>query len=112
MQIEYRNNARSGGVGALLMRILAALVSIAVLVVGFMFSLALFAVALVVGVIVFGWMWWKFRRAIKQAQQDPRFQQFAEQARRGMPPQGGDIIEGEVIKSEVVPEEPPQRRNP
>lgn len=101
MQIEYRNNNRRIGFGNLVGRILAAAVSIAVLVVGFMFSLAIFAVALAVGLIVFGWLWWKFRRAIRQARQDPRFQQFAEQMRQGAPPPGGgDVIEGEVIRKE------------
>jgi Flp pilus assembly protein TadB len=101
VQIEDRNNKRGIGFGGLLARILAAMVSIAVLVVGFMFSLLIFAVALAVGVIVFGWMWWKFRRAIREARQDPRFQQFTEQMQRGAPPGGGgDVIEGEVIRKD------------
>jgi Flp pilus assembly protein TadB len=101
VQIEYQNNRRGSGAGGIVARILAAVVSIALLVVGFMFSLVIFAVALAVGVIVFGWMWWKFRKAIRLARQDPRFQQFNEQMRRGAPPPGrGDIIEGEVIRDE------------
>ncbi len=75
MQIEYQNSKRGSGPGGLVARILAAVVSIALLVVGFMFSLVVFAVALAVGLIVFGWIWWKFRKAIRQARQDPRFQQ-------------------------------------
>ena len=106
MQIEYQNNRRSGGAGGVVARILAAVVSIALLVVGFMFSLVIFAVALAVGLVVFGGMWWKFRKAIRQARQDPRFQQFNEQMRRsGQPQRGGDVIEGEVIREEP-PEEP------
>jgi hypothetical protein len=104
MQIEYQNNRRTGGAGGLVTRILAAVVSIALLVVGLMFSLVIFAVALAVGLVVFGWMWWKFRKAIRQARQDPRFQQYADQM-RGVPPPGGDIIEGEVIREER-PDEP------
>lgn len=112
MRIEYQSN-RGSRAGGVIGRILAAVVSIAVLVVGFMFSLAIFAVALVVGVLVFGWMWWKFRKAIRQARQDPRFQQFNEQMRRGAQPHHGasrgDVIEGEVIKGEVMPEDGDQR---
>lgn len=100
MQIEDRNNQRGIGFGAILGRIVAALVSIALLVVGFMFSLAIFAVALAVGLIVFGWAWWKFRKAIRQARQDPDFQQFDGQSWQGRPQRGGDIIEGEVIRED------------
>jgi Flp pilus assembly protein TadB len=101
MQIEDQSNKGGIGLGGLVARILAGVVSIALLVVGFMFSLVLFAVALAAGIIVFGWMWWKFRRAMRLAQQDPRFQQFTEQMRRGTPPPGrGDVIEGEVIRKD------------
>jgi hypothetical protein len=51
---------------------------------------------------VFGWLWWKMRRAIRQAQQDPRFQQFQHAARHpGDPAAGkGEVIEGEVLRAE------------
>jgi hypothetical protein len=100
VQIEYQNNRRGGSAGGVVARILAAVVSLALLAVGLMFSLVVFAVALAVGLVVFGVMWWKFRKAIRQARQDPRFQQFSEQMRRGAAPRGGDIIEGEVIREE------------
>jgi Flp pilus assembly protein TadB len=101
VQIEDQGNKRDIGFGGLVARILAAMASVALLVVGFMFSLVIFAVALAVGLVVFGWMWWKFRRAMRLAQQDPRFQQFTEQMRRGAPPPGrGDVIEGEVIRKD------------
>lgn len=89
------DNRRIAGQGAglsgLLGRVIATLVTVAAVVAGFMFSMVLFAVALVGGLIAFGWMWWKFRRALRQARLDPR------QA----PPSGdGRIIEGEVISGE------------
>ncbi len=82
----------------LLGRIIAAVVTLAVMVVGLMFSLVVFAIALAIGILVFGWLWWKVRRAMKQARQDPRFQ--AHQPPPGATPPGGDVIEGEVIRGE------------
>jgi len=84
-----RDKAR--GLPGLIGRILAGLVAIAMLVLGFMFSLAVFAVAFVVAVIVFGWLWWKLRRAMRQMREDPRFRK---------PPGQGDVIEGEVLRGE------------
>ncbi|MEJ0099493.1 MAG: hypothetical protein WDO12_07020 [Pseudomonadota bacterium] len=92
-----KGGARGGGFAAAFTRILAALVALAVLVVGAMFSLVVIAIAVVVGLVAFGWMWWKIRRVMKQAREDPRFQEFANQARRGGKARRGDIIEGEVI---------------
>jgi len=101
MPPAIQNGAPRGrGLPALLGRIFAAVVAVAVLVVGFMFSLAIFAVALVVGLLVFGWLWWKLRRAVRQMRGDPRFQQFMASAERGRRPPQGDIIEGEVIREE------------
>ncbi len=52
---------RGRGFAALVTRIAAALVALAVLVVGAMFSLVIIAIAVVVGLLLFGWMWWKLR---------------------------------------------------
>jgi len=87
----------------LLGRIIAAVVTLAAMVVGLMFSLVVFAIALAFGLIVFGWLWWKVRRALRQARQDPRFQAY--QSHSGTPPGAapppkGDVIEGEVIRGE------------
>lgn len=81
-------------------RIIAAIIAIATLVAGLVFSVFLFAVALVAGLALFGWIWWKMRRALKQARQDPRFQAFQQ---AGKPPSSagsGDVIEGEVLHDE------------
>ncbi len=83
----------------LLGRIIAAVVTVAAMVLGLMFSLAVFAIALAFGLILFGWLWWKVRRALRQARQDPRFQAYQTPpgAASGPP---GDVIEGEVIRGE------------
>lgn len=93
----------------LLGRILAAAFTAAAVVLGLMFSVVVLAVALVVGAAVFGWLWWRMRRALRQAQQDPRFRQFQEQMQRGGQPRDGNIIEGEVIRGEWQDES--DRRN-
>lgn len=81
-------------------RVIAAIVAVAALVVGFMFSLVLLAVAVVGGLALFGWIWWKMRRALKQARQDPRFQAFQQRGNAPPPSGSGDVIEGEVIHGE------------
>lgn len=91
----------------LLGRIIAAVVTIAAMVVGLMFSLVVFAIALAAGILVFGWLWWKVRRALRQAQQDPRFQAY--QSPPGAKRPDGDIIEGEVIRGEWQDREQPPR---
>lgn len=107
---------RSGGTGGaprgmgLFGRILAALATLAALVVGFMASVFVFAIALVVGILVWAWLWWRMRRVMKQMRQDPRFSQtfgtgnagsdaFTKGATGGNAAQG-DVIEGEVIRGE------------
>ena len=92
--------ARGSGLAALLGRVFAGLVAVAMLVAGFMLSLAVFAAGLVVAAVVFGWLWWKLRRAIRQARDDPRFQEFAARAEAGKPPSQGNVIEGEVLRGE------------
>lgn len=93
--------SRTGRAPGLFGRILTAIIALGAMVVGLMFSVFLFAAALVLGLAVFGWLWWKMRRAIRQAQQDPRFAQFQEAAHRaGQPPDAGKIIEGEVLRAE------------
>lgn len=89
------------GPRSLVGRVIGAIVTIAALVVGLMFSVVLFGVALVVGLLVWGWLWWKMRRVIRQAQQDPRFQQFRDLHDNTAPPHDdGKIIEGEVLHEE------------
>lgn len=81
-------------------RVIAAIAAVAALVVGFVFSVFLLAVAVVGGLALFGWLWWKIRRALKQARQDPRFQAFQQGSNVPPPAGSGDVIEGEVIHGE------------
>jgi hypothetical protein len=81
-------------------RVIAAIIAVAALVVGFVFSVFLLAVAVVGGLALFGWLWWKMRRALKQARQDPRFQAFGQRGNTPPPAGNGDVIEGEVIRGE------------
>ena len=101
---DNRGKGRSTGLAGLLGRIAAALVAVAVLVLAVMFSVALFAIALIVGTVVFAWLWWKMRRALRQAQQDPRFDDLRRQAgagtESGAASKHGSVIEGEVIRGE------------
>jgi hypothetical protein len=75
---------------SLLGRIIALLLGTAVLVLAFMFSLVLLAVAATVGVLALGYVWWKSRALRKQLRE-----QMAEQ------PSGARIIEGEVIRDDT-----------
>jgi hypothetical protein len=90
---------RAGGLAALLGRLLAGALAVAVLVVGFMFSLVIFLAGLVVACVVFGWLWWKLRRTMKQMREDPRFGAFGAPPDRP-PPSQGEVIEGEVLHGE------------
>lgn len=82
----------------LLARIIAALVALATLVVGFTVGVFLLAIAAVLGIALFGWIWWKMRKAMRQAREDPRFHAWQHTMNPGEPPRGGRIIEGEVIE--------------
>ncbi len=81
-------------------RILNALLSAVLLVVGFFFSLVAFAVAAVVGTLGAAWLWWKtrdLRREMRaQMENPPR-------------PADGYVIEGEVIRDDTPTEAPPRQ---
>lgn len=81
----------------LLARILAFLLSGVFLVLAFMFSLVALA-AVAVGVAIFaGWLWWKMR-ALRKAMRVPPG--TASREYRGHA--GGDIIEGEAVRTDEV----------
>ena len=108
MPPEMRGTPRLTGSRSLVGRIVGALVTLGALVLGLMFSVVLFGVALVVGLGIWGWIWWKMRKVMRQAQQDPRFQQFQNPMENPPPPPGGgQIIEGEVLNNEW--KDPPPR---
>lgn len=101
MSPELRGPGRLAGQRSLLGRFIGALVTIGALVVGLMFSVVVFGVALVLGLAIWGWLWWKMRRVMREAQNDPRFQQFRDAANPATPPSADStIIEGEVLREE------------
>ncbi len=92
-----RNSLQESGPFA---KLLAAVGGVVLLVLGFMFSLVVLAVALVVGLGIWGWFWWKTRKLR---------QQIDEQMRENPPPgwerpssPAGHVIEGEAV---IVEEE-------
>lgn len=87
----------------ILTRAFAIVAAVAITIVGLMFSVVVFAIALGVGAVVAIWLWWKMRALRKQMEQDPRFQEMRRQhqagSSRGEP---SEVIEGVVIRE--VPE--------
>lgn len=73
-------------------KLLTALLSVGLLVLGVMFSLVALAVAAVIGLLFAGWFWWKtraLRKALREAAPAP------EAASRAA---DGDIIDGECVR--------------
>ncbi|MDI3515583.1 MAG: hypothetical protein ACLGH1_10850 [Gammaproteobacteria bacterium] len=100
----------------LLQKIVGAVVMAGVFVLALTFSVALFAVLLTVGVVVWGYLWWK-TRAVRKAMREQMDAQMAAAGGRG-PGAGGAarspglIIEGEVIREvRVEDEDAPRRRD-
>ncbi|MCC7546325.1 MAG: hypothetical protein IT532_01020 [Burkholderiales bacterium] len=87
---------------SLIGRILGTLVGLLVLAGAFVFSVFLFAALAVVGVVVWGFVWWKTREVRKQMR--AHMEQMQEQMRQaGVPPDpvaGGDVIEGEFVRED------------
>jgi len=79
----------------ILTRVFAVIAAVAIIVVGLMFSVVVFAIALGVGAIVALWLWWKMRALRRQMEQDPRFQEMRRRQEGGTAP---DVIEGVVIR--------------
>lgn len=78
-----------------LRKIVGVVVTIAVAIVALMFSAVFFAVAAVLGLIAWAYVWWKMRAVRKQ------MREFAAQAQPVMRPQSAsndEVFEGEVIR--------------
>jgi hypothetical protein len=104
---ELPGRTRTGGIAALLARIITALLALAVTVAGFMFSMVLLVAGLVAGTAVFLWIWWKMRRALRQADAHASGTSGArDPAARGT----CTVIEGEVLSGEW--KEPQKPGNP
>jgi Flp pilus assembly protein TadB len=94
MNQQQRHQSTNSGHPApgFLGKLLAFVLSIGLFALAFIFSLAALAVVAVVGVIFAGWLWWK-TRALRQ--------QVKEAAATGY--RGGNIIEGEVVRTTDAP---------
>lgn len=79
-------------------KLLAFVLSAALLVAGLMFSLVALAVVAVGGAGLAGWLWWKSRGLRRQ------FAQFEQRAGRTSAAAGGQVIDGEAVR---YPDEPP-----
>lgn len=90
-------------------KVLTGVVGALLLVAAFMFSLMILAVAVVVGLMIWGYFWWKTRK-IRQAMRE---QSMREQPLRERP-RDGHVIEGEAsIVYETAEQEPsPPPRHP
>lgn len=81
-------------------RVFTAVAGVVLLVLGFMFSVALFGVVLLVGLCLWSWLWWKTREA-RKLMADQRA--AAQNARAGDEPwqtSGGRVFEGEVVRDD------------
>lgn len=87
-------------------RLLAVIAGMVLLVLGLMFSVVIIAVALTLGLAVWGWLWWKTRALRRQM----REQMQAQSPFGPPPPDAGRVIEGEVIgRGDERSEEGPPR---
>ncbi len=86
---------------SLLSKVLAFVIGAGFLVLAFMFSLVALAVIAVLGLGVWGWLWWKTRAIRKQMRE-----QMSESAPMASANRDGLIIEGEVIHKESQPARP------
>ena len=109
------NGPGAGGVQkpGILSKIVAFVVTVAVASVALMFSVFLFAVAIVVGLFIWAYLWWKMRGIRKQMEK--QMKEHGDQA--GMWQQhfyrrseNGDVLEGEVIREVDEPEDNATRR--
>ena len=88
-------------------RIVGGVVGIILLAGALVFSVFLFAALAVVGVVLWGFLWWKTREVRKQmrAQMERMQQQMNQQGSSAPATAGGDVIEGEFVREEVRDEE-------
>lgn len=91
---------------SLLAKILAFLVGTGVFALGLMFSLVALAVVAVGGLMLWGWLWWK-TRAIRQ---QIRAQGLAQGSSSSTDVEGGQIIDGEVIRDSEAANRPESKR--
>lgn len=94
----------TGNSSSLLQKVLAAIIAVALVVLGLMFSVVVFSVILVAGAILWAFLWWKLRPIRKQMQQmREAMQNFETQsASRENDVFRGETFKGEIIEGEVI----------
>jgi HAMP domain-containing protein len=76
-------------------KLLSIIVGVGLLALGLMFSAVILVAGVVIGLIAWGYLWWRtreLRRVMREAQ--------ATAAQASPPPAGGDVIEGEAVRVE------------
>lgn len=96
MQIKYELPGETGNVSPL-RKIVTALVGLTVFGLMLMFSVALFAIILIAGVIGWGFLWWKTRKLRSQLSD-----MASAQIVRESEDHGGNVIEGEAVRVDEV----------
>ena len=92
----YLNLDRGGAQApSLWQKIVGGVAALGVFALALTFSVALFAVVITVGVVVWGYLWWKTRALRKQMREHP-------------PTGRGMVIEGEVIREVEIEDRPPR----
>lgn len=89
---QFATGTRPPGI---LAKLLAFLLSAALFVLAFMFSVVALAVVAVVGLGVAGWFWWKTRALRRQMREQ------GSMASAGRAQADGEIIEGEVVREDA-----------
>ena len=84
------------GQPSLLGKLMTFVVGTLLLIAGFMFSAVALAIIAVVGLGVWGWLWWKTRALRRQMAGEPLWQRSS-----SANDAGGTVIEGEVISREA-----------
>lgn len=79
-------------------RVLTFVLTAVMVVLSLTFSLAILAVAAVVGLVVAGWFWWKTRTLRKTMQEAMREAATAPRADRMADLDGGQVIDGECVR--------------
>lgn len=105
-KLDYNRSGSSGAMG-LVAKVLTVVGGAIVLVSALALSVLFFAVLIVIGAFIGGYLWWKTREIRKQI----RTQFSSNQTGRGAS-FDGEIIEGEVIHSEIVENAAPRNEVP
>lgn len=91
------NFLKSNTSGSLIGRVVALFATCALIVLGLMFSVLLFAFIVVAGLLAFGYLWWK-TRALRRQMRNHR----QTMAANDVDAFKGEVFKGEIIEGEVI----------